>query len=120
MSKLPLQFLVLCLAACGSNAAEKNYRITIAAGDSDRKEAVVSFAPPLFQTGDSFYHLRGEGEIIPLQLDGNGQAWLVVPNLKKGATKTYDLVKGGSIPAPDNSVQVQREGSVLKISSAGW
>jgi len=120
MSKLPLLLLLSFVALGVSEAAEKTYRLTVNAGDWDRKDTVVSFSLPAWQSGASVKFLQGEGRTIPLQIDGHGHASFVEPNLKKGNSKTYDeLTPANARLSSDAMIQVNREGRVLKISSAG-
>src|SRR5262245_20011799 len=90
MKNLPLSLLLSILAVSAASAADKNYRIMVAAEDWDRKDTVVSFVLPSLQIGASVSALRSEGKTVPLQFDGQGHAWFVLPSLKKGSSKTYD------------------------------
>ena len=90
-----------------SQAAEKTYRLTVNAGDWDRKDTVVSFSLPSSPSRATVNALRGDGKSIPLQVDAQGHAWFVELNLKKGTSKTYETAS-----ASDRVViQVNREGS---------
>src|SRR5438876_61379 len=91
MSKFPLHLLLSFVALGASQAAETTYRLTVNACDWDRKDTVVSFSLPSWQSGASVSVLQGESKNIPLQIDAQGHAWFVEPNLKKATYKTYEL-----------------------------
>jgi Methane oxygenase PmoA len=115
---------ILCLASplylLETSAARKTYYVTVAAGQFDRRETVVTFSLPKDMKG-AHYGLRDEaGRMIPVQVGANRQAAFVLPELKAGATKKYRLeeLKSGAPPA-GQGVELVRENNRLAIKSAG-
>lgn len=113
------------------NAAPK---ITVAAGDYDRQDTVVSFelksvngkklndesnrpAGVFLPIGHDIALRSAEGALLPLQRDSH-QWFFVLPRLAKNTTATFEVVQ---IP-PDKSepvIQAEREGTQLKFSHQG-
>ena len=92
-------FISCCVLALGASIApsesqagpEKPY-VTVSAGPIDRKDSVVTFAMPKGLKSQS-YALRGDGgDFLPLQVEPDGTATFVLPELKAGATRRYQLV----------------------------
>ena len=110
--------LVILAGHLKSIAEKETTFLTVAAGERDRRETVVSFNSPKGSKPGS-YLLRDEsGKAIPLQIDARGQATFVLPELKSGATKKYELV---SAPAGSASggVRLVREKEKISIDIAG-
>jgi len=108
---------VVALFATGElSAAKKKAFVSVSAGASDRNETVVSFALPAdFKSGS--YALRdSSGQLLPLQIDSDRNGSFVLPALKAGQTRTYQLV-----PANDSKPGVdftrRNEGLDFKIGS---
>lgn len=115
-------FLALSLRPSETGAARKNVFVTVAAGELDRRETLVTFALPEGLKGKS-YGLRDErGGVTAVQVDAKRQAAFVLPELRAGATKKYRLeeLKAGAarIPAAQG-VEVTDEGKRLVVKSAG-
>jgi len=90
---LILAVLAIALLAHGElNAAKRNAYVSVAAGSHDRQETVVSFALPAEFKGGPYALRDTSGQQIPLQIDSERQASFVLPALKAGQTKTYQLV----------------------------
>jgi hypothetical protein len=91
MRSFPLFIPVLLASASAALAAEKKGTVTVEAGDYERKQTIVTFAlPPELRTCNA---VRQGGNTVPLQVDKLGQGSFVVPDLKKGAKATYDLLQ---------------------------
>ena len=86
--------LGFCILQTISLAAEKNWAISIEAGDYDRRDTVVEFKLPPDAHPASL--LTSEGKSTALQPAGGGRAWFIERELKRGATKTYTLSSGGA------------------------
>ena len=88
---------VICVVASiswvDSKAFERPIYLTVAAGSLDRKDNVVSFAMPNGLRAKS-YVLRGDaGSLLPVQVEPDGTATFVLPALKAGTSKRYQLVQ---------------------------
>ncbi|MDQ3815365.1 MAG: PmoA family protein, partial [Armatimonadota bacterium] len=101
-------------------SSHAGYRVTVAAGQWDRRQTVVTFALPETVRGASALR-DSDGHTLPLQLAAGGQASFILPELPHGSTKTYQLVtiQPTDQPAGADGVQAKREGAVLKINVAG-
>lgn len=84
----------LALARPETEAARKDFYVTVAAGAHDRRDAIVTFEPPA-ELKDKAYVLRDDaGQLIPLQVDAKRRrAVFVLPELKAGATKKFRLME---------------------------
>lgn len=83
----PLLLLIFCLPWA---LLAKEYQVRIASGDSLLENAVISAKAPadLPETG----HLKGDGENIPFQKNSAGEIVFIVPSLKPGSARTFDVV----------------------------
>ncbi|MBE0541642.1 MAG: PmoA family protein [Verrucomicrobia bacterium] len=113
--------LVVALLAVGwaTVAPADNARVTVAAGNHDRVQTLVNFAPPESRQGD--WQLRdAQGRLVALQIDLDGRASFVLPKLAKNQTAVFELVAGAPpAPEPGGGVDIQRDGKKLKITSGG-
>jgi hypothetical protein len=112
--------LAICLTALAaqhpSSAAQTSLFVTVAAGSSDRRDAIVTFALPK-KPGATSYGLRDDaGQVTPLQIDADGNAAFVLAQLPAGATKTYRLV---AMKPAAPAVESIREGTRITIKDAG-
>lgn len=108
-----------CLMLAGAApalSAPAAVSVEIAAGAVDREETVASFVRPPEVTGEAEL-VRG-GERLPLQGDGAGRAWFVLPRLAKGSTARFELrtVKPAATPP---AMRAHREGRILELTRAG-
>lgn len=97
------------------SAAKKKAYVSIAAGAHDRYETVVSFALPAEFKGDSYALRDPSGQTIPLQIDSARSASFVLPALRAGQTRTYQLVVAGSKPKPGIDLTRRSEGLDFKV-----
>ena len=89
---LPL-LLFLGPGAAFAQDADVSYEVTVAAGDVERRQTLVSFSLPT-NLPDSSYHLETRGgEAVPLQV-GDNRAWFVLDRLAAGTRRTYRLERG--------------------------
>lgn len=109
-------FSILLAAAVSAKAAGKSFRVTVSAGDFDRRDTPVAFMLPEGAKTDS--HLRDtNAKTLPLQADALRHAAFILESLKKGESKTYELVMGTIDPRP--RLETRREGGVLRIAFGG-
>jgi len=112
-----LALVAIALLAHGElNAAKRNAYVSIAAGQHDRQETVVSFALPAEFKGNSYALRDSSSQQIPLQIDSERNASFVLPALKAGQTKTYQLVATGSKPKNEVDFTRRSDGLDFKIS----
>src|SRR5688500_18012667 len=91
VSRFSSAFILLLARVLAAGAATKDVKVTVQAGDQDRRGCPVSFAWPANRTADDNFSLRDDtGVVIPLQFEG-GRAWFIQPALTKGRSKTYLL-----------------------------
>ncbi|HEY0075734.1 MAG TPA: PmoA family protein [Abditibacteriaceae bacterium] len=99
----------LLLTSTFSNAAPK---ITVAAGDYERRNTIVSF--PFKDAKGKALRAAG-GTLLPLQSRGD-TAFFILPQLEKGTAAAFDIVEG---PASGNSVDAKRDGAKVKFTLNG-
>jgi hypothetical protein len=89
------------------------WRLTVQAGEFDRRNTVVPFSAPDVLRGK--FTLRDDegGVSLPLQVDASGRAVFVEPMLPKGKSKTYAVAAAPKLP---DAIQVAKDGAVLKVS----
>lgn len=81
--------LVASISRLDSKAIEKPVYVTLTAGSFDRRDSVVSFAMPKGLNARS-YRLRDDaGNRMELQVEPDGTATFVLPELKAGTTKRF-------------------------------
>lgn len=97
------------------SAAKRQASLSVAAGDHDRYETVVSFALPADFKGDSYVLRDASGQLIPLQIDSERNASFVLPSLKAGQTKKYQIVTARSKAKPGVDVTKKPDGLDFKI-----
>lgn len=104
-------------AVTTADAAEKNCRLTVSAGDWERHHIVVSFALP--KDARTFTALRdAAGNVRPLQVDLTGEASFIEEHLAKGATESYQLIEQAA-KSDSALMKADEEGGRVKISSGG-
>jgi hypothetical protein len=106
---------VALLASGQLSAAKRQAYVSVAAGEHDRYETVVSFALPTEFKGDSYALRDANGQTIPLQIDSERNASFVLPALKAGQTKKYQLVSAGARPKTGVDVTRRSDGLDFKI-----
>jgi hypothetical protein len=108
---------VVALATNGEpSAAKRPATVSVAAGAHDRYETLVSFAlPPEFK-GDSYALRDDSGQLVPLQIDSDRNASFVLPALKAGETKSYQIVASRSKPKIGVDVTRKPDGLDFKIA----
>jgi hypothetical protein len=111
-----LLLLPLFIAPWLAAGAETGPRVTVRAGDFERRNTVVTFALP---SGAKAYDalIGADGQTTALQADG-GHASFIETHLAKGASKTYRLAQDLKA-SPPAAVTATREGTRLKLESGG-
>jgi len=90
MKPLVLTAALLCLASPLFSAD-----LTVEAGDYDRRDSVIECTLPPGVSG----LIIADGQTVPVQHDGSKRAWFVLPELKRGAKKTFRFVKADASAA---------------------
>ncbi len=111
--KLPLPLVALALLPASIFGAEQ-WKLTVEAGEFDRRDVFVSFPAPAGLLGD--LKLLGDGATIPLQIDQGGNGAFVEPQLGRRAKKTYTIALAADVPA---HVVAKKEGDRLALTAAG-
>lgn len=96
--------------------ASEAVRISVFAGELDRVNSVVKFAAP--GLGAGVYVLSGEGRKVVMQVDGEGLAVMVEPELAKGSSRTYE-VSPASMAESRELVKVSDDGELLSFVGEG-
>ena len=103
-----------------SKAIEKPVYVVVAAGSFDRKDSVVSFTMSKSPKAKSYWLIDDSGVRLPLQVEPDGTATFVLPELTAGMTKRFRLenTRANTVRTP-KSVQVIRDRDRLTISASG-
>jgi hypothetical protein len=107
----PLACASVALLAIAGSVAGAETRITVEAGDFDRRNTVVHFPLPPGVKGNM---VVSDGISSALQSDGSN-AWFVLANLKHGERKTYKVANG----AVRESVSATREEGAVRLQAFG-
>ena len=113
-----LVIFLLTTARLDSKPIIKTTYLTVSAGNLDRRESIVTFAlPKTLKAG--LYALRDDtGKLLPVQIDADGTAAFILPQLKAGATKRFrfeEIIEGGI----QNTTQTIRDHDRLTITASG-
>jgi len=112
--------LVASISRLDSKAIEKPVYVTLTAGSFDRRDSVVSFAMPKGLNARS-YRLRDDaGNRMELQVEPDGTATFVLPELKAGTTKRFrfEEVKANTAVSA-KGMQLVSDHDRLTISASG-
>lgn len=101
--------ILLFFVATAVEAAE--WRLTVQAGEFDRRNTVVPFTAPDALRGN-FTLREADGVSLPLQVDAAGRAVFVEPHLQKGQSKTYSLTPAPALP---DAIRIEKDGAILKV-----
>src|SRR5262245_36472039 len=105
--------LLLFALVASTAAADKRVSVTVQAGDFERQQTVVTFTLP--EKARDFNQLRDpQGKSYPLQVDKEGRASFVVPQLNKGTKTIYELVPASA--ALPSAATAKREHTKVNIS----
>lgn len=113
-----LHFLLAGACAMAGSFAEAAPRLRVHAGDHDRLHTLVSIQLPHEARG--FNSMQdGQGQIIDLQIDRNGQGAFVEPGLKAGAAKDYTLVTRAFRQKLSPFVIAKTNGTLVQVTAPG-
>ena len=108
--------LALAGLAPTATAADKPIRLTVQAGDFERRQTIIRFNLP----HDAIrYHTarNARGTAFPLQVEEDGLATFIVEALKPGTEENFVLSTASA--ADGNQVTVTRDKTKLKLKMAG-
>ena len=96
----------------------KTTYLTVSAGELDRRESIVWFALPKTLKAKSYALRDDAGKLLALQIEADGTAAFILPELKAGATRRFQLeeVRDGAM---QNAVQTFRDNDRLTITASG-
>ncbi len=126
MPPLPRTAVVLACVTIASGPADgprasapaEPSALVVRAGAYDRRDSLVSASIPALDGTMRRYELRhGNAPAIPLQIDGDGRAWFVLPALAAGTERTYTIATVETRGAP--VAQLERAGSDLIVTVGG-
>ena len=106
--------LLFFLSSCSARVEERGpeYRVRVDAGAYDRENTPVSFAWPQGLRPGAAQLIDSRKSRIPVQMDGEGRGWFVVPDLPAGKSATYQLVPADSADVA-GGVDVSNYGGTL-------
>ncbi len=108
---------VAVVALMPSITATAPSELRVNAGKHSRTNAIVRVSLPRLEQATDAYELRSDaGDVIPVQIDRDGQGWFVLPSLAAGAERTYRVaVRSAAAP----KVTVTPSASDLAVAMAG-
>jgi hypothetical protein len=110
--------LVLSISSFDSGAFEKPVYVTVTAGPFDRADSIVTFAIPRGLKAKS-YRLRDDsGNRLELQVEPDGTATFVLPDLKAGASRRFRLEEVKTV-SPAKGMQLVSDRDRLTIIASG-
>ncbi len=107
---------VILLSAPGINAEE--ITVTVAGGDWDRTNTVVTFQLPGDAT-DARVLEDADGNRLPLQVSGDARASFILSHLRNGEEATYRLVERDPSDDLQGWVEAARDNGRLRFSVEG-
>lgn len=115
--------LAFSLYACGSEtllAAESVVgTLTVSAGDVDRSFDAVRFALPADARGPMIFAQDAAGERSTVQIDADGNGWLLIRELRKEQEAQFEIIKSDRVAEIPVSVHVDRLGKKLRVREGG-
>lgn len=96
--------------------------VSVSAGESDRRESIISFPLPNGFTGPAQLVGRegaAKGMTLAMQSDDQRRGWFVLPTLNRGTTATFALekLKPANLKAP--LMQSRPDGTTVEFSHSG-
>jgi hypothetical protein len=113
----PIRAAAIVLACAGPVLAE--HKITVSAGDFDRRDCVVQFKLPEDTQPGGYALTDDSGQRTRLQVGPNGRATFILGELKAGQARTYRVEEGGDDGAKAAPVEMTRDGDRLTFSAGG-
>ena len=116
---------IVCAAACltllvcqpRAGSAAKDVYVTVEAGAFDRRDAVVTFALPKHLRAKGYALRDDSGRRLALQVEDDGRATFVLPELKAGRTLRLRLVEWATRQSP--SVRAEQGAGRLTLGVRG-
>jgi hypothetical protein len=88
-----------------------NRTLQVDAGEFDRENSILSF--PI--SADEPIVLKDRaGKTIPVQMEGDGKGWFILPGLAKGKRALFEVAKA---PLPKETVQIQPNGKKYEFKA---
>jgi hypothetical protein len=126
MPPLPASTAVASLLACAIGLSALTAptpprlpaELTVAAGTHHRRQTLVNL-PIVGLSPATPYSLRdAAGRELPVQVDTDGRAWLLLPSLDAGQQRAYTLVEGRSEHG-GSAMRATRTGDDIAVMAAG-
>lgn len=116
----PRPLITLLAISLTASVASAQQKLTVSAGDFDRRECVVQFKLPEGTEPGGYALTDNEGRRTPLQVGPGGRATFILGELKAGQTRTYEVGEGGG-PGWNSHPQVEmsRDGNRLSFAAGG-
>ena len=111
--------LLTWIALPGSAVEVSVGSVKVSAGDVTRSNAAVSFALPPSARGPMILARKASGQTSFVQVDNDGNGWLLVPELKAGTVAEYQIIKSDRVTELPVAISVERLGRKLRITQAG-
>jgi len=115
---ISISVVSISISALGSRSLVRPRHITIAAGPRDRKENLAFFKMPAALKAKSYVLVDDSGHRISVQVEAEGTATFVAPDLKANSTVRFRLEEQKT-PVDRASVRIARDHDLLTISSNG-
>jgi len=115
LTALTLGFAVSPLLAADTQLGT----LKVNAGERERRHVVVSFPLPADQRGPFLFARLSADQFVPVQVDAQGQGWVLIPELAKAATREIAILKRDTAPGIPVAVNVDRLGRKLRIKQDG-
>ena len=118
---MQLRPLVALLALAASvRVAAADHKVTVSAGEFDRRDCVVQFKLPEGTEPGGYALTDPSGKRTPLQVGPQGRATFILGDLKAGQSRTYQLEEGGGEGFNrDPAVEMSRDGDRVTFTAGG-
>lgn len=116
----PALFALALGLSCPLLAADTQLgTLQVSAGKLDRRNVAVSFPLPLDRRGPFLFARLSADQLVPVQVDAQGQGWVLLPELAKGATRELAILKRDYATGIPVAVNVDRLGRKLRVKQEG-
>lgn len=119
MPHRPTAFLGLVLVALSAPAADAQRKLTVSAGEHDRRDTIVPVTLPPTMPGTAVKLTDESGAATDLQFGPDGRCAFILGELKAGQTRTYRVPEVAIGSAGPKRVVVERNGGVLEATCDG-
>jgi Family of unknown function (DUF6807) len=113
-----LAIFLLTTSRLDSKPIIKATYLTVSSGNLDRRESIVTFALPKTLTARSYALRDDAGKLLAVQIEADETATFVLPELKAGATKRFQLEEQRGGPM-QNAVLTVRDSDRLTVTASG-